>query len=75
MDDKESNLPIDEIIGYSGNRFLVTRAIMKRAREINFIGDEDLINYNNRIAMLSLNQILKGEVKFVLSEDRELEEK
>ena len=35
-------VPVYEIINYSGNRYLLTKAIMKRAREINFVGDEAL---------------------------------
>ena len=62
-------IPVYEIINYSGNRYLLTRAIMKRAREINFVGDEDLENYNGKIASLSLRQILNKEIKYTLMED------
>ena len=62
-------IPVYEIINYSGNRYLLTRAIMKRAREINFVGDEDLGNYNGKIASLSLRQILNKEIKYTLMED------
>ena len=62
-------IPVYEIINYSGNRYLLTRAIMKRAREINFVGDEDLENYNGKIASLSLRQILNEEIKYTLMED------
>ncbi len=62
-------IPVYEIINYSGNRYLLTRAIMKRAREINFVGDEDLENYNGKIASLSLRQILNNEIKYTLMED------
>ena len=62
-------VPVYEIINYSGNRYLLTKAIMKRAREINFIGDEDLENYNGKIASLSLKQILNNEIKYTLMED------
>ena len=62
-------IPVYEIINYSGNRYLLTRAIMKRAREINFVGDKDLENYNGKIASLSLRQILNAEIKYTLMED------
>jgi DNA-directed RNA polymerase subunit K/omega len=62
-------VPVYEIINYSGNRYLLTKAIMKRAREINFVGDEDLENYNGKIASLSLRQILNNEIKYTLMED------
>ena len=62
-------VPVYEIINYSGNRYLLTRAIMKRAREINFIGDEELEKCNGKIASLSLKQILNNEIKYTLVED------
>jgi DNA-directed RNA polymerase subunit K/omega len=62
-------VPVYEIINYSGNRYLLTKAIMKRARQINFIGDEELESYNGKIASLSLKQILNEEVKYTLMEE------
>jgi DNA-directed RNA polymerase subunit K/omega len=62
-------VPVYDIINYSGNRYLLTKAIMKRARQINFVGDEELESYNGKIASLSLKQILSEEVKYTLLED------
>ena len=62
-------VPVYKIINYNGNRYLLTKAIMKRARQINFIGDEELENYSGKIASLALKQILDGEVKYSLMED------
>ncbi len=57
-------MPIYEIINYTGNRYLLTKAIMKRARQINFIGDEELEDFHGKIATLSLKQILNDEIKY-----------
>lgn len=57
-------LPIYEIINFTGNRYLLSKAIMKRARQINFVGDEELEDYRGKIASLSLKQILKDEIKY-----------
>ena len=62
-------VPVYKIINYNGNRYLLTKAIMKRARQINFIGDEELESYNGKIASLALKQILDKEINYALMED------
>jgi DNA-directed RNA polymerase subunit K/omega len=37
---------------------------MKRARQINFIGDEELEDFHGKIVTLSLKQILTNEIKY-----------
>jgi DNA-directed RNA polymerase subunit K/omega len=59
-------LPIYQIIDFDENRYLLARAVMKRAREINFIGDEGLEQESGKIASLALNQILLDEIKYIL---------
>ena len=65
-------LPTFEIINFDENRYLLARAVMKRAREINFLGDEELENENTKIASLSLKQILGKEIKYLLSKEEKL---
>ena len=62
-------LPIFEIIDFVENRYMLARAVMKRAREINFLGDEGLENENTKIASLSLKQILGKEIKYFLPKE------
>lgn len=59
-------IPIYEIIDFTGNRYLFSKAAMKRAREINFIGDEELEAFNGKIVSLALTQILKGDIHYTL---------
>jgi DNA-directed RNA polymerase subunit K/omega len=59
-------LPIYEIIDFDENRYLLARAVMKRAREINFIGDEGLEKESGKIASLAMRQILLHEIKYLL---------
>jgi len=59
-------LPIYQIIDFDENRYLLARAVMKRAREINFIGDEGLEQESGKIASLALNQILLDDIKYIL---------
>ena len=57
-------LPIYEIIDYSDNRYLLSKAVMKRARQINFLGDDSLEVHKGKIVSLSLHQVFDKEVKF-----------
>jgi DNA-directed RNA polymerase subunit K/omega len=59
-------IPIYEIIDFTGNRYLFSRAAMKRAREINFIGDEELEAFDGKIVSLALTQILRGDIHYTL---------
>ena len=62
-------VPIYEIIDFTKNRYLLSRAVMKRAREINFIGDDELNDENKKIASLALIQILRNDIKYILQKD------
>lgn len=59
-------LPIYEIIDFDKNRYLLSKAVMKRARQIIFAGDEQLEEFNGKIASLAMKQVLEGEVKYRL---------
>jgi DNA-directed RNA polymerase subunit K/omega len=58
-------LPIFEIIDYPDNRYLLCKAVMKRARQINFLGDDNLDTHQGKIVSLSLQQVFDKEVKFL----------
>jgi len=62
-------VPIYEIIDFTKNRYLLSRAVMKRAREINFIGDDELNDENKKIASLALMQILRNDIKYIIQKD------
>jgi DNA-directed RNA polymerase subunit K/omega len=57
-------LPVYEIVDFGENRYFLCRAIMQRARQINFIGDEDLEGYGGKIVSLALKQVLHGELRY-----------
>ncbi|RKX99673.1 MAG: DNA-directed RNA polymerase subunit omega [Spirochaetes bacterium] len=63
-------LPIYEIIDFEKNRYLLSKAVMKRARQIIFAGDEELEKFNGKIASLALKQVLHGEIKYRLLSER-----
>ena len=60
-------LPVYEIIDYTKNRYLLSKAVMKRARQINFIGDDELEGYDGKIVSLSMRQILNGTMNYCLT--------
>jgi len=62
-------IPIYEVIDYTKNRYLLAKAAMKRARQINFMGDDELEKYHGKIVSLALKQLLSGDVKFMLPKE------
>ena len=61
-------LPVYEIIDFTGNRYLLAKAVMIRARQINFMGDDELEKFNGKIASLALKQVLYNEIKYHIPE-------
>jgi DNA-directed RNA polymerase subunit K/omega len=59
-------LPVYQIIDYTGNRYLLAKSVMKRARQINFIGDDELEGYNGKIVSLSMKQIFNSSVNYYI---------
>ena len=62
-------LPVYKIIDYTDNRYLLSKAVMKRARQINFIGDDELEGYDGKIVSLSMRQILNGTMNYYLAKE------
>ena len=67
-------LPIYKIIDYTDNRYILSKAIMKRARQINFIGDDELEKFSGKIVSLSLKQMLHKELNYYLIKEEEKKE-
>lgn len=67
-------VPIYEIIDFTDNRYLLSRAVMKRARQINFIGDEELEAFDGKIVSLSLMQILKSDIHYTMIKEEKKED-
>ncbi len=64
-------LPVYEIIDFRGNRYLLSKAAMKRARQIIFMGDEELEDFHGKIVSLALKQIVKGKIKYYIPGKKE----
>ena len=67
-------MPIYQIINYTDNRYILSKAIMKRARQINFIGDDELEKFSGKIVSLSLKQMLDKELNYYLIQEEEKKE-
>ena len=67
-------MPIYQIINYTDNRYILSKAIMKRARQINFIGDDELEKFSGKIVSLSLKQMLDKELNYYLVQEEEKKE-
>ena len=57
--------PTYDVIDYDGNRYLLAKAVMKRARQINFVGDDELDEFDSKIVSLAMKQILDGDIKYL----------
>ena len=62
-------IPVYNVIDFTGNRYLLAKAAMKRARQVNFVGDESLESYRGKIVSLALKQVLDREVKYMISRE------
>jgi DNA-directed RNA polymerase omega subunit len=62
-------IPVYDVIDFTGNRYLLAKAAMKRARQVNFVGDESLESYRGKIVSLALRQVLENHVKYVISKE------
>ena len=45
-------MPVYKVIDYSDNRYLLCKAVMKRARQINFLGDDNLEVHKGKIVSI-----------------------
>ncbi len=61
--------PVYETIDYTGNRYLLSKAVMKRGRQINFVGDDELDGYDGKIVSLAMRQVLHKDIKYYLREE------
>jgi DNA-directed RNA polymerase subunit omega len=57
--------PTYNVVDYTKNRYLLSKAVMKRARQINFIGDDNLVDYDGKIVSLAMKQVFDDEIKYL----------
>lgn len=61
-------IPLEKIINFTGNRYELTNAVIKRAEQLAKIGDPDLEEFGYKVVSAADDQILSGKVLYRLQE-------
>ena len=61
-------VPLDELIDFTGNRYELTCAAIKRAIQINLTGDDELKKNKGKIVPTALKQVLTKKVQYKMEE-------
>ncbi len=59
-------IPLDRLIGYSDNTYVLTTAAIKRAAQIQMAGDEELEANRGKVVSTAIKQILTRKVQYRL---------
>ena len=59
---------LDKIVDFNGNIYEVTNAVIRRAKQITEIGDDDLALHNGKVVSTSLYQIFSSKIEYQLEE-------
>jgi len=59
---------LDKIVNFDGNIYEVTNAVIRRAKQITEIGDEDLNLHHGKVVSTSLHQIFSKKIEYQLEE-------
>ena len=59
---------LDKIVNFEGNIYEVTNAVIRRARQVTEIGDEDLNLHSGKVVSTSLHQIFSKKIEYRLEE-------
>jgi DNA-directed RNA polymerase subunit K/omega len=62
------SISLEKIMNFSGNRYELTNAVIKRAKQISQIGDPELEEYGFKLVSLANDQILSEKVLYRLQE-------
>jgi DNA-directed RNA polymerase subunit omega len=59
-------IPLDRLIKYSGNIYILTCATVKRASQIHLAGDDELAANRGKVVSTAIKQILTEKVRYRL---------
>jgi DNA-directed RNA polymerase subunit K/omega len=59
-------LPLDRLVEYAGNVYVLTCAIIKRASQIHLAGDEELAANRGKVVSTAIKQIVSEKVRYRL---------
>lgn len=61
-------VPLNLLIKYSGNVYILTSAMIKRAVQIHLAGDDELEANKGKVVSTAIRQILTEKVRYQLEE-------
>lgn len=59
---------LDKIVNFDGNIYEVTNAVIRRAKQITEIGDDDLSLHHGKVVSTSLHQIFSKKIEYRLED-------
>jgi DNA-directed RNA polymerase subunit K/omega len=59
-------LPLDRLVEYAGNIYILTCAIVKRASQIHLAGDDELAANRGKVVSTAIKQVLTEKVRYRL---------
>lgn len=59
-------IPLNKLIQYNGNVYIVTNAMIRRATQIHLAGDEELEENKGKVVSTAIKQILTEKVRYRL---------
>ena len=59
-------VPLDKVIKYSDNVYILTRAMIKRATQIHLAGDDELEENKGKVVSTAVKQIISEKVRYRL---------
>lgn len=62
------SVPLDKIINFTGNKYEMTNAVIRRARQITEIGDVDLEAHAFKVVSTALDHVLNHKVLYQLQD-------
>lgn len=61
-------IALEKIVNFEGNIYEVTNAVIRRARQITEIGDDDLALHHGKVVSTSIQQIFTKKIEYQLEE-------
>ena len=59
---------LDKIVNFDGNIYEVTNAVIRRAKQITEIGDDDLSLHHGKVVSTSIHQIFSKKIEYQLED-------
>lgn len=67
-------LDIEKLIDFKGNRYELARACMEYAPKSSIVNEKDYLDANEKSAIVTINDILNGRIKYTMQEEDEFVE-